>query len=140
MKKSRFLWVFIFIGILTNSNAQNQTLLKVQQAFGSERVNRLQSQNPDSLNYYQFICENGFRVTEKKYAKPEELSKASLIELPQSCFKDGKIDVPSINILMLPVEFLPNENHSYTIEGTDYLLILHSKDYLQRKFSSKPHE
>ncbi|HOU98229.1 MAG TPA: hypothetical protein PLP65_05220 [Bacteroidales bacterium] len=139
MKCGRYLLIFILIGIFSKTYAQNQDLKKLQQAFGNERFNYLQSHHPDSLEYYKFVCENGFRITDKKYAKPEEISKASLISLPESCFKSGKIDISSINIFLLPVEFLPNENHSYSIEGTDYLLILHSKDYLQRKFSSKPH-
>ncbi len=134
-------WLICFISYFSFINfslCQNKEALKLEQAFGKERLNYLKNNYPDSIAYYEFILQNGYRITEKKYAKPEEIASATPIQVPSSFLKNGIINFEDFNLFLLPVKFSEKNNNVYSIEGTEYLLMLRSKEYLQRKFNAKP--
>jgi len=133
-----FLSVIFIFDFIYLFGQQSDALAKLNQAFGNERVNQLKSNHPDSLNYYLFVVENGYQVTEKKYLNAEELNKAIPITLPDDCFKNDIIQPQQINIFKLPISFHPTEKNIYLIEGTNYALIIRSKEYLNKKFQAKP--
>lgn len=120
------------------SFCQNNTIQKLIESFSEQRVQYLTNHYPDSLEFYKFVLENGFNITPKKYIKSEKLEHASTISLPTNCIKNNIPQPELINIFSLPVSFLPNQNNYYYIQGTDYILSLRSKEYLQKKFNAKP--
>jgi hypothetical protein len=117
--------------------SQNKLSEKLEQAFGSERIKFLKANSPDSIEYYSFLLENGFRISEKKYLNQEQLPNATPIEVPKDFFLNGQINIDKFNIFLLPVNFRETENSYYSISGTDYIIILRSKEYLNKKFQSK---
>ncbi len=134
--KSFFALIFLFVYSLCFT--QNESLTKIKQAFGNERVNYLSANYPDSLAYYEFVAQDGFRVSDKKYLKEEEYAQALPIDLPENTLKNDIPQTQLINIFTLPVLFHPTKNMYYSINGTDYILVIRSKDYLTKKFNSKP--
>jgi len=135
--KNLLVSVFVF-NVAVSFGQQNDALAKLNQAFGNELVNYLKTHFPDSLNYYLFVAENGYQVSDKKYLKAEDLNKAIPITLPDNCFNNEIIKTDQINIWALPVSFHPTEKNVYLIEGTNYALIVRSKEYLSKKFQAKP--
>lgn len=121
-----------------NSFCQNNTIQKLIESFGEQRVQYLTNHYPDSLEFYKFVLENGFHITPKQYIKTEKLANASIVTLPGHCLKNNIPQPELINIFALPVSFLENQNNYYYIQGTDYILSLRSKEYLQKKFNTKP--
>ncbi|PIY02820.1 MAG: hypothetical protein COZ21_12190 [Bacteroidetes bacterium CG_4_10_14_3_um_filter_31_20] len=129
-----FKFTFIFFLISFSVSAQSS---KVTDAFGKERVHYLQANYPDSLGYYNFVAEDGFSVSLQQYIQEEKLSTALPLTLPKVCINNA-IPVPScINIYTLPVTFHPTQNMYYLISGTDYVLVLRSKDCLFKKYHAK---
>lgn len=137
MIRLRILFVLIFLFISTLCFNQNESLNKLKQAFGSERVNFLTTNYPDSIAYYNFVLQDGFRISEKKYLKEEEIAKALPLDLPENTLKNNIPQPLLINIFTLPVQFHPTQNMYYRINGTDYVLVIRSKDYLTKKFNAK---
>lgn len=121
-----------------NSFCQNTTIQKLIESFGEQRVQYLTNHYPDSLEFYKFVLENGFQIISQKYIKTEKLTHASTISLPTNCLKNNIPQPELINIFSLPVSFSHNQNNYYYIQGTDYILSLRSKEYLQNKFNAKP--
>jgi hypothetical protein len=118
--------------------AQNSKVDKVTDAFGKERMQYLQTNYPDSIGYYNFVAEDGFTVTLKQNVPEEILATALPINIPEACINNGVPIHTCINILKLPVKFHPTQKMCYLINGTDYALMIRSKDYLFKKYNAKP--
>lgn len=138
MKNFKNFLVVFFLFAYSLCFSQNKPIEKLKLAFGNERVKYLSVHFPDSLAYYEFVVENGFRISHKKYLKEEEYTQALPIDLPENILKNNIPQPQLINIFALPVSFHPTKNMYYRINKTDYFLILRSKDYLTKKFNSKP--
>lgn len=136
MKKITIVMIFALWNL--NSFCQNNTIQKLIESFGEQRVQYLTNHYPDSLEFYKFVLENGFQIIPQKYIKTEKLTHASTISLPINCLKNNIPQPELINIFALPISFLEKQNNYYYIQGTDYILSLRSKEYLQKKFNAKP--
>jgi len=136
MKNSKILFFFIILSLTVS--AQNSKVDKVTDAFGKERVQYLQANYPDSIGYYNFVAETGFHVVLKQNVPEEILATAQPVNIPESCINNGVPILSCINIFKLPVIFHPTQKMYYLINGTDYALMIRSKDYLFKKYNAKP--
>lgn len=132
-----FLIVFTFSYVISLFS-QEKSVQKLEHAFGKERIAFLHTNYPDSIEYYKFILENGYRISKKQVLSNEEIAKATPIELKKEYLLDDKINFDKFNIFLLPVYFHENENSYYSIIGTEYIIVLRSKNYLNKKFLAKP--
>jgi hypothetical protein len=133
--KKYFLVILSFL-FINNFYSQN-TLEKIELAFGKERFENLKNNYPDSLKFYEFVCTNGFLITEKNNISPEDLKKAIALNIPEEIIQNGIPRSELINIFLLPVKFNDNTKTIYSINNTNYFLILRSKEYLIKKYKSK---
>lgn len=136
MKKITILFVIALW--ITSLFGQDQNTQKILESFGKQRFQYLTNHYPDSIEFYKFVLENGFQITQKQYITTEKLTHASTVSIPTNCLKNNIPQPELINIFSLPVSFLDNQNNYYYIQGTDYILTLRSKEYLQKKFNTKP--
>jgi len=133
--KKYFLVILSFL-FINNFYSQN-TLEKIELAFGKEQFENLKNNYPDSLKFYEFVCTNGFLITEKSNMSPEDLKKAIALNIPEEIIQNGIPRSELINIFLLPVKFNDTTKTIYSINNTNYFLILRSKEYLIKKYKSK---
>ncbi|MCX7954908.1 MAG: hypothetical protein N3A01_06930, partial [Bacteroidales bacterium] len=68
-----FIIVFLIFPLLLNSQTAE---LKAKQALGNEKYLEYLTKYPDSIEYYKFFVENGFRISKKEYVSEEKLTNA----------------------------------------------------------------
>ncbi|MCX7955405.1 MAG: hypothetical protein N3A01_09500, partial [Bacteroidales bacterium] len=109
-----------------------------KQALGNEKYLEYLTKYPDSIEYYKFFVENGFRISKKEYVSEEKLTNAQKISIPQEWIENNNnINFEKFNILMLRLQQNENEEKYFLIKNTDLVLILKSKTDNEKKFKAK---
>lgn len=110
---------------------------KLKQAWGYEKYSEYKNNFPDSIEYYKFIIENGYRISKLAYVSLENIAEVKEIMIPDDWIENGNIDFSKFNILKLGLPLNSDNDSYYTIKGTDYVLIIRSRNYLEKKYKTR---
>ncbi len=124
----------IFIGVIvllsaSGAVAQEQKIDKrLEKKYSVEELKKIQKENPQQLEYLNFVVEKGFTIMPypKSKGTPKEISGEVEIK-----------DLKNINIYDLGLDVLKDNWQYYKIKGTDDLLVIYSEDYIKEYLINK---
>lgn len=109
-------------------------------AFGTEKVEFWIKNFPDSVQYYNFICRNGFHFVKSEFLTESEVDKiAGTVDLQyQLSFVDNNGQLTKFNILLLEKKYwtYSDKPQLFQVKGADLVLKLPSSSYIAEKFNA----
>ncbi len=128
MIKQFFIGVFVFLST-AGAMAQEQKIDKrLEQKYSVAELKKIQKENPQQLQYLNFVVDKGFTVM--PYPKSKGTPKEILGEVTVK-------DLKNINIYELGLDVLKDNWQYYKIKGTDELLVIYSEDYIKEYLLKK---
>lgn len=135
----KILILFIILGFSSVSFAQtdkNKADTRVIEYFGAEKVQVWEQSHPDSLAFYNFVVQHVFEVYSKEYiqaTKPENIIQGDFSEAEKNALTTN---LSTFNVFNSAINWKSEKDQWYSIEGGQYYVLIHSFEYIQKKFNS----
>lgn len=146
IKKLSGLIFALLLGVSsTFTNAQNSTLSRdpdprLYEAFGKDRINFLQQNNPDVIEYYNFYLDNAFVIEQHPSDKiPGIISSCPLLQLIDPGKTMDKPDIvkgtKSINILKYNYKIEQDRTTQYRLDDSGIVIVFYPANVITEKYN-----
>lgn len=145
-KKVFWLLVTLFWGFFIQSAGAQSSLsdtpdARLYEAFGTERVNFLQQNNPDLIRYYNFYLDNAFVLVQHPAEKVSgNVNACPLLVLNNPALKadvpDMKKGTKSINILKYGHQIANDRSTTYRLDDSGIVIVFLSAQELTAKYNA----
>lgn len=135
----KFLLFFIILGFASVSFAQtntNKADTRVLEYFGAEKTQLWEQTQTDSLAFYNFVAQHVFEVYSSEYIKvynPENILQGNFSEKEKITLTNNPAN---FNVFNSPINWKSENGQWYSIEGSQYYVLIHSFESIQKKFNS----
>jgi len=132
--------IFSILALLMTFPVMSQNTPKadsrVADFFGNAKIQTWATQNPDSIRYYNFFVNHSFEIwTAENAALRSDSKNAAIVSLSTENFAALE-NLSEFNILKTGLKWSKDQTLWFSIEDSEYYLMLQPLNYIDNKFKA----